>query len=63
MAFTAADLQAIDDAIASGALIVEYRDRRVEYRSIKELMQARTVIQNAVAPTSKRHSFIQVSKG
>ena len=63
MSFDAADLQAIDDAIASGELRVQYRDRLVEYRSIKELLMARTVIQNEVSSTTARHSFIQVSKG
>ena len=48
MAFTAADLTAIETAIKSGELEVEYQDRRVKYRSITELMKAYAVITNAV---------------
>lgn len=40
----AAQLAAIDAAIASGVLEVEFRDRRVRYRSMAELMQARSHI-------------------
>ena len=48
MAFTSTDLIAIETAIKSGELEVEYQDRRVKYRSITELMKAYAVIKNAV---------------
>lgn len=36
--FTIEDLEAIEDAIKSGALEVEYNDRRVKFRSKNELV-------------------------
>jgi len=41
MALSASDLAALDTAIASGALTVEMEGRRVTYRSIAELKEAR----------------------
>ena len=53
MAFTAADLTAVETAIKSGELEVEYQDRRVKYRSMTELMKAYAMIkQEVTAPTS-----------
>ena len=49
MAFTAADLAAIDSAIAKGESSVTFADRRVDYRSIEELLRARAAIAGAVA--------------
>ncbi|KVN34276.1 hypothetical protein WJ63_03645 [Burkholderia pyrrocinia] len=44
MAYTRADLDRIQAAIAKGELEVQYADRRVRYRSIAELREARTEI-------------------
>jgi len=44
MAFTTADLTAIDAAIKSGALSVSYNNRTINYRSVAELLQARETI-------------------
>lgn len=41
MAYTTADLDALDAAIAGGELSVQVDGRRVQYRSIAELLQAR----------------------
>jgi len=41
MALSQTDLDALDTAIASGALTVELEGRRVTYRSIAELKEAR----------------------
>jgi hypothetical protein len=49
MAFTAADLERIDRAIAKGELEVEYADRKVRYRSIPELIAARSEISKGIA--------------
>lgn len=46
--WTLEDLKAIENAIASGALKVEYNDRTVTYRSINELMKARTLIRRCL---------------
>lgn len=43
--FSSSDLTRIDDAIASGALMVRYGDgRTVTYRSVDELLRAREVV-------------------
>lgn len=44
MAFTSTDLDAVDAAIKSGALAVSYGERRVQYRSMDELIAARDLI-------------------
>ena len=44
MAFSPAQLAGIDNAIASGELEVEYDGKRVKYRTMGELMQARATI-------------------
>ena len=49
MAWTAADLVAIDAAIASGVLRVSYKDRDVTYRSMEELLLAKAQIQGSIA--------------
>jgi hypothetical protein len=49
MSWTTADLMAIESAIASGELSVAFADRRVQYRSIDELMKARSMIKESIA--------------
>lgn len=44
MPFTTSDLAAIDKAIASGELSVQFGDRKVLYRSIDELLKARELV-------------------
>jgi hypothetical protein len=55
MAYTDADLQRIEAAIAGAELEVQYSDKRVKYRSMDELRTARTEIlkslQSATAPS------------
>lgn len=50
MAFTTADLEAIDRAIASGELTIRSADgKMVTMRSMSELLEARSVIVAGVA--------------
>jgi hypothetical protein len=49
MAFTSANLDAIDAAIASGELTVSFNGRTVTYRSVGELLKARQTIASALA--------------
>ena len=49
MAFTQADLDAVDRAIASGELTVRTNDRSITYRSFAELRDARSLIASALA--------------
>jgi hypothetical protein len=51
VAFTSTDLDAINAAIASGELRVQFKDRSVEYRSVPELLKARAAIQKELATT------------
>ena len=44
MAWTQTDLDAIEAAISSGELTVQYLDKRITYRSITELQTARRMI-------------------
>ena len=52
MAFVTADLTAVETAIKSGELRVQYQDRLVQYRSIAELLQARDFITRQIAAPS-----------
>lgn len=44
MAFSLSDLDKLEAALASGAREVEYNDRTVKFRSIKELKEAIQVV-------------------
>lgn len=56
MSFTNADLTAVDTAIATGELTVEVNGRRVTYRSVAELKEARTLIKAELAAQSPNAS-------
>ena len=63
MTFTVDDLNAIEQAIASGELTVISEGRQVTYRSMLDLMRARDVIrkelqQAGTLTKKKRFSFI-----
>lgn len=60
MALTKSDIDALERALASGELTVEYGGRRVTYRSIAELKAALDYAQAALAqtsPTSNQYSL------
>lgn len=67
MAWTQAQLDAIEAAIASGELSVQFGDRTITYRSMEDLLKARAVIKDALASDAgtapDRFSFAQTSKG
>jgi len=48
MAFTQDDLDAIDQALISGELEVSYQDRKVRYRSVRELKEMRLLISKSM---------------
>ncbi len=52
MAFNLDQLQALDDAIASGALSVTHNGRTVTYRSMRDLMMAREAVARALQPAT-----------
>lgn len=49
MAYTTADLDTLDRAIASGTLSLQLDGRRVQYRSMQELLQARAHVAQQLA--------------
>lgn len=61
MAYTQADLDRLDGMIASGTLEMTYDGKRVVYRSMEELMQARSHIARQIGaanPASAAPRFI-----
>ena len=54
MPFTASDLATLDAAIASGELMVQQGDTRVQYRSMAELQAARAFAAGQVAKATAR---------
>lgn len=52
MAFSTADLESIDAAIASGELTVSVQGRTVTYRSVDDLIKARRVIEDGIGVQS-----------
>lgn len=51
MAYSQSDLDAIEEAIASGALKVKYADKEVVYRSLDEMRKIRDMIRVALGRT------------
>ncbi|GBH26724.1 phage head-tail joining protein [Burkholderia vietnamiensis] len=60
MAYTKQDLQNIQSAIAKGELEVQYADRRVKYRPIGELREARTEIIRDLNGAAGRSSLVRI---
>jgi hypothetical protein len=50
MAWTIEQLNALDAAIAEGALTVKYADKSVTYRSLDEMLRIRALIVAALNP-------------
>lgn len=48
MAWSAADLLALEAAIKEGAKVVQYADRRVEYHSLDEMLRLRSVMKGEI---------------
>lgn len=44
MAFTLTQLDAIESALASGELAIEYEGKKVQYRSMADLVTARNIL-------------------
>lgn len=65
MAFTLAQLQALEDAIAQGALRVRYSDKEVQYRSLDEMLQLQSTMQAQLGtqPRANKRLLAKHSKG
>lgn len=57
MAFTSADLEALDAAIRTGTRRVSYGTRTVDYHSLDEMMRLRQIMAADVATTGERTSY------
>lgn len=65
MAFTQAQIDALEKAIAEGTTRVKYQDREVTYRSLEEMLQILSMMKNSLDPTSGQIKVIrpEFSKG
>ncbi|MBB3315126.1 hypothetical protein FHT77_000968 [Rhizobium sp. BK181] len=63
MAWTQADLDTINQAIATGAKRVRFQTHEVEYQSLKDMLIARDLIKSEVEGTSDRGGAIFVEYG
>ena len=68
MAYTQQDLNALNSAIVSGHLRVEYDGKKVEFRSLSDLIKIRDMVAAELAPTSQstaqqRQFYPSFSKG
>lgn len=48
MAWSSAQLKALEDAIANGSLMVQYGDKRVQYRSLDEMLKLREIMKREI---------------
>lgn len=66
MALQQSDLDALETAIATGELTVEYDNKRVTFRSIAELVQAAAYVRSQIAAAASTapvtQSFASFSK-
>lgn len=65
--YTQSQLTALRAAAASGALEVQFEGRMVRYRSIDEILQMISVVENDLSSSGSstpiRHIRVQASKG
>lgn len=52
--FTQSQLDALNAAIASGTLRVTYDGKTIEYRSMAELLQAKSIVERSLQPVASR---------
>ena len=65
MAFTIEQLNILTEAIASGSLTVKYADKEVTYRSLKDMLQIKTMMETELFPNSNpvRRKLVEYSNG
>jgi hypothetical protein len=67
MAWTQADIDALDEAIKNGVTLVSFQDRQVRYRSMDELLKARALavieVKASEGKTTTRHIRVYTDKG
>lgn len=57
--WTLEDLEKLEKAMAEGALRVKYKDKEVEYRSLREMERLRDQMRNALG--LKKNKTVRVS--
>ncbi len=66
MAWSQADLDAIDLAIGAGVKRVSYTDRTIEYQTLEEMLKARAAMQTEIAGetgvSGSRTSYAEFSR-
>lgn len=60
--FTAAHLQAVEEAITGGYLKVRYDDKEVTYRSMGELLKARELIRSRLGQGTATRRYVSVRR-
>lgn len=65
MAFTQDQLDAIEEAIASGTLEVQYSDKKITYRSLNDLLRTRDLIARKLGQANATNArlYPELSKG
>ncbi len=65
MAYTTLEYETLVKAIAQGALIVEYGDKKVTYRSLNEMMRIKREMEGELNTVTKKPSrrYAEHSKG
>jgi thiamine monophosphate synthase len=66
VAYTEQQRDVLRDALASGVLTVQYADKRITYRSVRELREALAVVEAALAGAAGarvRQIRVTTSKG
>jgi hypothetical protein len=58
MGFTQGQLDALEEAIASGTLSVQYGDKKVTYQSMADMLKARELIRRELGLTKAKDSRI-----
>ena len=61
MAFTQAQLDAIEDGIAAGVTSVSYEGKSASYRSIDEMLRIRAIIRRALGLDPQKSATILVA--
>jgi len=63
--WTQKDLDAINDAIAQGALKVKYQDKEITYRSLEDMFAIKAQMQKDLSPSTSGtcRAYARFSKG
>lgn len=60
MAWTSAQLEALESAIAQGTLTVEYADKKVTYRSLEDMLRLRDLMRRELIGSASSSEFSRV---